>query len=298
MPETYNIGYPYPVLLKEPVYYNTAVFVSTLISKDRDQLTDGFEFIPEFKVTSPVVQKLLDDGKAVFKVRIVCKSTMYREMPVVQNGVPFKVPFKDVRFRFTLQPFIVAIDDIIGFYDNDFIEDYQGRPYNLDYGFVIGIGDEGEVETDYVQDKLKNGESIFRIVPSEDKGMDIDLSKRYILVKIPVDQVNDYIGGESDAEKQWLYDSVLFIPALIEAIYKISEVEASDDVDDYENPIRNKAWYSSLKEEIDRLAEIQHKTPQELLEHPTRTAEMILGENFKHSLKLINKNRNTDRSNV
>ena len=35
-----------------------------------------------------------------------------------------------------------------------------------------------------------------------------------------------------------------------------------------------------------------------VLLYPTRTAEMILGENFKHSLKLINKNRNTDRSNV
>lgn len=159
--------YPYPVLSSYSNDYRTGSFDVAI-----DVVRDGYDLRIDFLATL-TCQSLLNcikQGTAKFVYHLECAQTGFRT--VIQTdkvSEVYTLLSKTVNGKLQICPFVVAVNDLIGFTSPDFHEDYQGIAFDIEAGCVMAVGKMVTVDISKDIDDLANTPSIFNISKNPDE---------------------------------------------------------------------------------------------------------------------------------
>lgn len=274
-----NANYPYPVLRTTAVDYNASVFNDDCTL---EVTPNGYKIITNFSVNNDQISEMINQGILNYALYISCKSTLLREMKYTdpQNPV-IEIGSDEVHYLVSYLPYIICTQDIERFSTEDFVDDYTGIDYRLESGSIIGIGTDRQFHALFEKDIIRDASSIIEVQGSDnEKFMKIDLEGNKIKVILPADQCGIYKNLKGKKNKYSLANSVVIIPALIEAISLMRETDDDDE------PAK-KPWFLTLQKQISEISRTLNEPESKLYDYPARTAQIIMSNNSGAALKAI-----------
>lgn len=233
--------YPYPVLSSYSNDYRTGTF-----SVNINSVPDGYDFKINFSanLTCQSLQNCIQQGKAKYVYHLECSQTGFRS--VVQTDKIEEVCIladKTINGKLQICSFIVATDDL--FYTSpDFHEDYQGISFNIEAGCVMAVGKMITVDISKNFDDLANAPSIFNIIKNPDtkcKQMLVDMSQRKIIIKLPIEDFNNYKMLSSSLPAQPILNFLTVIPTLVYILGQLKSLSIQE-----RNEYSDTLWYKVL----------------------------------------------------
>ncbi len=279
-----DVCYPYPVLRTFLSDYKETFFFSDI----KDETTQsGYRLILDFSVNNDRINKMIDDGLLSYAIYICCPRTFLREMYFLKPGTDsFDIPAETVHYQVEYASYIIAMQDIEHFSDEDLVEGFEDIDFKIPKGSVFGIGRAGTFSALFENDIIKDAGSIIQVKGNNnEKYMKIDLNGNTIIVWMPTDQSTMYKNMPKTKNTQNLLHAVVTIPALVEAIGKIEKISGSRRPEDEE--VSERPWFVTIEKAIKDLSEKTGENIKQLYEYPSRTAEMILKNNSEIALRLI-----------
>ena len=274
-----DVCYPYPVL--RPVAVD---FVNTIFSDQIhvENTATGYKLITNFTVNNDNIAQMIEKGILSYAVFVFCKTTLLRKMFYIDNDNPIiNIEAKDVHYQVKYTAFMVVLQDIAAYWDEDFEEDYKENHYKLGRGSIFAIGSERQFRALYDKDIIHDAASIVSISGSdEEKYMKIILDSPQIKVLLPKEQVTKYKAFKNEKSKYPLLHSIFVVPALVEAISTMQTTEPEDDM-------AHRPWFITLEQEINKLSQKLDEPLDNLYEYPTRTAHILLENNSEIALKAL-----------
>ena len=274
-----DVSYPYPVLRPTTVDFANTVFTDQI---QVESTSTGYRLKTNFSVNNDNIKHMLEEKKLSYAVFVSCRSTLLREMKYVDDDHPIiDIDAKDIHYQVNYTAFMVALQDIDSYWDDDFSEGYRDNHYRLGRGSVFGIGSERQFRALYEKDIIRDAASIVSISGSdEEKYMKIILDSNQINVLLPTEQCTKYKGFKNEKTKHSLLHSMFVIPALIEAISVMQTTDPEDD-------LAHRPWFISLEQELARLSQKINEPLDTLYDFPTRTANILLENNSGIALKAL-----------
>lgn len=279
--------YPYPVIT--PFEFDKNYSFSCELELEEAIELELMRFKVHYNLENITIQKLIDQGLAVFALHIECPSTMKRFLLTTNQSIDeFEVPINDLNKTVDINFFVLA-NEIIPDYENSELDPYStGFKFEIDKGDLLAIGPPEILEIE--KEPLIEVNSIFELIPSFDKKakpLSIDLSSSKIRIQLPKESFDQlsYLHGTTSAKTDAILATMYYIPAIGEALYHIRAAYQSKD-DSWVEEIRDTAWYKSIearlhhiKVNIDALPEqdligIAH----EILDDPNKKAMNYLQE--------------------
>ncbi len=274
-----DVSYPYPVLRPTAVDFDSTVFTDII---QIENTSKGYRLITEFSVNNENIRRMIEDRILSYAVFVSCRSTMLRKMYYIDSDNPIiDIEAKDVHYQVNYTAFMVVLQDIDSYWDEDFSEDYRENHYRLGRGSVFGIGSERQFRALFDKDIIRDAASIVNISGSdEEKFMKIILDNDQIKVLLPTEQCTKYKGFKNEKSKYPLLHSIFVVPALVEAISAMQTTEPEDDR-------AHRPWFITLEQELAKLSQTLHEPLDNLYEFPTRTAHILLENNSGIALKAL-----------
>lgn len=279
-----DVSYPYPVLRTFLSDYKESFFYSDITVETTDS---GYQLSYDFSVNNDKKNKLFADGLLSYAMYICCPRTLMREVQYLASGKDcINIKAEDVHYQVEYASYIIAVQDINHFTDEDFGEGFENIDFTIPKGSIVGIGRSGQFTAMFNDDIIKDAGSIIKIKGSDnEKYMKIDLSGDTIVVWMPTEQSTIYKNMPKSKNSQTLLHSIVTIPALVEAIALIAKTRESRSPEDQE--CAERPWYLTIDRAIKELAKASGESEQLLYDYPLRTAQMIMKNNSAKALKLI-----------
>ncbi len=273
-----NVNYPHPVLRTGTVDFSRSVFNDEITLKTTEK---GYILCTNFSVSDERIGGMINSGILSYAVYIVCKSTMLRKMIFIDADHPdIPIDSGEVHYSVNYEAYVLAKEDIDDYYSDDFAEDYKNIHFKLKKGDIVGVGTEKRFDALFEKDIIHDASSIINVVSNDqEKYMTIDLDNSRIKVILPTDQFSVYKSMKGKKNKYPLLHATVTVPALIEAI---SAISINDD-----DELSQRPWFVTLQKAIADLSLSSGESEEFLYDHPTRTVQMLMGNNSDTALKLI-----------
>ncbi|MFS0655101.1 hypothetical protein [Bacillus sp. 179-C3.3 HS] len=240
--------YPYPVIT--PCESEKNYRFSCNLELEEAVELDLMRFKVHYTLKNKTIQRLIDQGLAVFALHIECPSTMKRLLLTTnQKSEEFEVSIHDLNKTVDLNFFVLANENISD-YENSELDLYSaGFEFELEKGDLLAIGQPETLEIE--KEPLIEVNSIFELIPSMDKNakpLTIDLSHTKIRIQLPKESFDQlsYLHGTTLAKTDAILAAIYYIPAMAEALYHIRAAYQSGD-DTWIEEIRDTAWYKSIE---------------------------------------------------
>lgn len=238
--------FPYPVLAYYSDDYRNSAF-DTTIDISREGYNLCFHFMSSLK--NPQLMQLVKEGKAQFVYHLECAQTGYRKVISTSKKEETRIiSNKDVCGKMQICPFIVAVEDITGYSNDFFHEDYAGVTFDIEAGCVMALGKQVNVMIEKEMDDLANVPSIFAIIFNADPNethMVTDIDGSRIIIKLPSDDYTNYKALNQNALYQPLLVSLVIIPALV---YALDEIKTRPCTERYE--YEERGWYRTIRKTL------------------------------------------------
>jgi len=130
--------YPYPVLAYYSDDYKSGAFDTTI-----DLAKDGYNIKVDFmaSLTNDGLKALILNGQAQYVYHLECAQTGYRQVVRTDKVSDSKIlSDKEVCGKLQICPFIVATQDISGYTNTGFHDDYSGATFDIEAGCVLAVG--------------------------------------------------------------------------------------------------------------------------------------------------------------
>lgn len=278
-----NRLFPHPVLWFVNDDYSNSEFAFRIeVESDPERLSLNYNIA----LKNTGIQKLIEEGKAIFCIHIESPLTMYRYNHLTKSeSGKIGLNGEDINHRLEILPMVVALENIDCFSNQELNEDYHGTDIKVTKGSVIAISDFHYLNIDKEINDLGRKESIFSIVKASGDGpMLIDVMQDRIIIKLNETDFKNFQILQMNSGFRSIIFSLIIIPALIYALDNIGDISNSNeggDINDYK-------WFRSLekvflKHELTLDANtISNKTSyalaQMLLDHPISDALIALTE--------------------
>ena len=133
-----NINYPYPVIRDYAEDYKTTIFKGEMVV---NMDPDGYLIRPSFDVPNAEIRDYICEGKLTYAIEVQSPATWYRRLFVIKDNKTVRLEPVFLHERVELTPCIVATEDIPGFTNADFEEEYRALTFDVSEGDVIAIGE-------------------------------------------------------------------------------------------------------------------------------------------------------------
>lgn len=292
-------SYPHPVLRPD-----SDDFVDTVFKVDWDEPKElpnaKYEFAFTVINTCEEIRNLIAEGKAVYMLRFVCKTTLSRQTFTFSEDVcRIQLSLPDFLNDVIITPMIVTLDDIENYSCEAFHPDYQGLEISVRMGDVLAISNPLYFEAPAAPEIQENPESIIRFRKSSypnPPAIHIDDGAHCIYIELSPKMHEILQKIESDSSDREGRDSIIMsmfaIPALTEVLGrwfiadKIEEAEGNGltwfkvirdrfvklgliSLDEYGKIITDEGYFTEIGEHPVTYAEY-------LLENPTEDASNAL----------------------
>ena len=278
-----SMNYPYPILRANPVDYKSSVF-NVYIKKDTQK--NGYNLKVAYEVNNNQIKELIDKHILAYAIQLQCISTWYRDLRISDSDIQdIFIPSNMVHERVDLCPCIIATEKIENFTNDDFIEDYDGIPYEINKGEVVAIGERQKFDAIYKNDIIKKGDPIVHFV-NDDEATVLYCEWEYDTIKIhlPKEQFRKYNEvGKNEPWKVPMLNAIYVVPVIVQGIYEIYQ----DEVVGRPSTLERYSWYKTLKVLIMKAAKDDAAEYKRMLGDPIKTSQRLLNDNSLQALNLV-----------
>ena len=239
--------YPYPVLAAHTDDYRVGAFDTTI-----DVRKEGYNIRIDFlaTLTNDGLRAIIQNGQAKFTYHLECAQTGFRQV-VTTDKVAESVILSDKTICGKLQicPFIVALQDIDGYTNDGFHNDYVGMKFDIEAGCVLAVGSQVNVTIEKEIEDLANTPSVFSIVRNADPlitHMIVDIEGQKISVKLPMNDYYSYKQLSKAPVTQPVLNALTIIPALTYALEEIKSLT----VQEREELADSHSWYRTVRKAL------------------------------------------------
>lgn len=230
-----NTSYPYPIWGWKDDYKSTINDEDILITEISDK--DNFVYELELRAQNEDIEKLIEQGKAIYACVGICQTTFHHYYFTSENAkFTIAIPRKEVNNKIELKWMLLTKEAIPDYQSSLLNDDYQGFA-TFPLGAMIGYITSFEINAS-ICDELRSLDEIFVVVKNiESNDIRYSFDERKIKVKLPESQLeifNNY-GGKYPA----IMHSTIVYQALVLAITKLKDEDDSKD------------WVYILKQYID-----------------------------------------------
>ncbi len=234
--------FPYPVLSPYADDYKNGKFDVSI-----DIVEDGYDLRIDFvaSLSSDGLMDLIKSGTAKYVYHLECAQTGFRT--VIQTdkiNEIYMLSNKKVNGNLQICPFIVAVNDIKGYSNPDFHNDYNDVSFDIEAGCILAVSKMATIKISKDTDELSNTASIFSVVMNKDTScnqMLVDMTGRKILIKLPLNDYYCYKQLRKTPLAQSILNAMTIVPTLTYVLEEIKSLSATDRADLEEN-----LWYRVL----------------------------------------------------
>lgn len=196
---------------------------------------------------------LIDTNKAKIVCHFECQKTKLRytkDLIIGEND--FEIPNADINEQLQIVAFIVANENISGYYSKSFNPDYGTSKFDVEIGSVLAISNQPDIPVEKNIYDLSNVPSIISIVPytsETDHKIYIDMDdNNKIRVRL---QKNDYQNYSELGRGISDYTPILHSMIIIPALTHVFDILKSDIETFY--TYEDKRWFKALSKKFDTL---------------------------------------------
>lgn len=267
--------FPYPVLSRELNDYITSDFFTEIEYKQISP--SNIELSIQFILKDPILENLIQNGKAVFAVHLEGVSSAYRELHKAdQNTYTITVQLHSdkVSRKIEVNTMIIANQEISKYSNPNFNTNFYGADYAIETVFegdIIAFDTMVELNIDFSNKENPNTKSMIRVASKNQKYMTVDTDGDIIQVYLPPKAHDAYINlSKSNESKKNMLLITVILPALSYVINQIKYDEIETD----------REWFIALYGMLEKLNyDAQNiktadslKVAQELLDLPVESA--------------------------
>lgn len=278
-----DINFPYPLIRQDKGDYKTTVFEGKLRVLPT---SGGYMIYPDFTIKNKEINQLLQDGSLTYAIEVSCSSTLFRKLYRVKNNNSILLEATMVHGNVDLYPCIIVQENVIGFSNDDFADEYENMRFDLHTGDIVAIGASKAFDAIYQNDVMQ-GSSIVAISGNKKaKRVSCNLEGNIIKVILPLKEFENYQYCGQITKKIDVLNAIYVIPALVYAIDIINEEYGNDmamDESDYED----KAWYKTITGKLKQLADRDEGKYKKLLEDSFSSAELLLENNSEKAVEFL-----------
>lgn len=238
--------YPYPVLAYYSDDYKAGAFDTTI-----DLAKDGYNIKVDFmaSLTNDGLKALILNGQAQYVYHLECAQTGYRQVVRTDKVSDSKIlSDKEVCGKLQICPFIVATQDILGYTNAGFHDDYSGATFDIEAGCVLAVGKQVNATIAKEMEDLANTPSVFSIIRNADPlvtHMIIGIDGPKIIVKLPLNDYYSYKQLAKNPITQPVLNSLTIIPALTYALEELKCLTIEEREEFGES-----VWYRTVKKAL------------------------------------------------
>lgn len=235
--------FPYPVLAPFMDDYKDNTFENSAGIK---HIGKEIEFELKCKINNKGLCELIDQEKASYVFHIECAPTSYRQVVnTKQNCINHKIEAGKLVGKVQICTFVVAIEDIDAYQNEDFSDDYEGTVFTIEKGNILAIGDQFNVIVDKEKDELGKIPSVFSILrkinPNE-KELSVDIDNNKVKIWLPEKEYYNYQRIANVPALQPSLHGMIVLPVLVH----IFEQMKQGGIEDYEEH----RWFKSIKKSL------------------------------------------------
>ncbi len=274
--------FPHPVLSEDRDDYINSKF---LVDLDIKYIANKIRFTIEYTLENEGLEKLLKEGKIEVVYRIESPQTMYRTIVKGKSNKVKKIIDETlINGNIKVSSYIIAKQNIKGYRNELFHDDYKNLYFDIDKTAIIAIGEKYRFRLDKDMEELYNIPSIFVISRSGDKDIQ-DMS-----INFEGDKINIILSDEDYVHQQNLgafpvyqpvLHSMIIMPALI---YLFTELKEAPD--ERIEELSEKRWFKSIDGVLRKMNlglekyYLEYHTPYKL-------AQMILDNPINRALNAL-----------
>ena len=209
--------YPYPVLWNKNDDYKMPSEFSAEIKAEENFKNTKLKI--KFFLKDKEIEKLIRENKAEYVVHIEGTRTYFRDfISTRETEITHDLKDRDILGKLEINFFILAKQDIRGYRNDNFNEDYSSEAFNLKKGNIIAIADGYRFDIEKNDDELGKISSIFSICKKEtveQTGMTVDMSYEKIRIGLNITDYVNYSQLSQNPNKVDSVNSIIIFPALI-----------------------------------------------------------------------------------
>lgn len=233
-----NRIFPHPVLnLRDDIEGTFKVQLQVKTDKESIQLS------PQYQLRNSTLEKLIEEGRAVFVAQVYCRGTMFRKTYKTTEPIPDPTFIKSSRLNEQVEVdfFICANQEIFDYQNEGASADYAGYTFDIEYGDILALGGSGKFYANKSPEELKSVSAFMDINTSgkNNKPMYNYYDGRKITIML---SQKDYEKYQLISKNKFYIDtlhSTIVLPALAEALHFMESEEAQD--------FSNHLWFELLE---------------------------------------------------
>lgn len=235
-----NKLYPYPLLAD---YKNDYVGSKFDVNYSAKNEFNQFVLNVDFLLTDEYIQSLINTGRLTYLVHVECSVTAYRKIfTTTERSMTIPVKGDEVRNTLQVASFIVATSGIENYSNPNFNQIYQEYSFNFKKGDTIAGSQHKNIEivSEYVDPQ--SVPSVITVVSSDVKVMEVDTDGSKIIIRLPKELFSLY-NDLANTQYQSTIISIVILPALVEVLSRISDLE-DESREEY---LENKPWFRVIE---------------------------------------------------
>ena len=234
--------YPYPVLWNKNDDYKMPSEFSAEIKTEENFKNTKLKI--KFFLKDKEIEKLIRENKAEYVVHIEGTRTYFRDfISTRETEITYDLKDRDILGKLEINFFILAKQDIRGYRNDNFNEDYSSEAFNLKKGNIIAIADGYRFDIEKNDDELGKISSIFSICKKEtveQTGMTVDMSYEKIRIGLNITDYVNYSQLSQNPNKVDSVNSIIIFPALIYIFEQLKKDFTETDYTEYK-------WFRALE---------------------------------------------------
>lgn len=234
--------YPYPVLWNKNDDYKMPSEFSAEIKAEENFKNTKLKI--KFFLKDKEIEKLIRENKAEYVVHIEGTRTYFRDfISTRETEITYDLKDRDILGKLEINFFILAKQDIRGYRNDNFNEDYSSEAFNLKKGNIIAIADGYRFDIEKNDDELGKISSIFSICKKEtveQTGMTVDMSYEKIRIGLNITDYVNYSQLSQNPNKVDSVNSIIIFPALIYIFEQLKKDFTETDYTEYK-------WFRALE---------------------------------------------------
>ena len=275
-------SFPHPVLapFRDDVSPND---FSLAVSVTAD--ADSYYLDVSLDYSNQALDSLISRGDALRVVHVECKRNFYRRLfPLRSKDERVVIDAADIAGRIEVCGFVLATTQLHEYQIDGSHKDYEGVVFTIEAGDVLALSPTLEFDAYLEYDPLANLSSVLVIRRSEsdsDGPMTLDTSGDQIIVTLSQMDYDNYVELKGDPGLGPLLANQVVVPALIEAVHEIKQV----DEEEYELDM-SKRWFRSVAKKLEDLALDVRKSDRSPLEAVQALLRLPLRRSLEGLLQL------------
>ena len=234
--------YPYPILWNKNDDYKMPSEFSAEIKTEENFKNTKLKI--KFFLKDKEIEKLIRENKAEYVVHIEGTRTYFRDfISTRETEITYDLKDRDILGKLEINFFILAKQDIRGYRNDNFNEDYSSEAFNLKKGNIIAIADGYRFDIEKNDDELGKISSIFSICKKEtveQTGMTVDMSYEKIRIGLNITDYVNYSQLSQNPNKVDSVNSIIIFPALIYIFEQLKKDFTETDYTEYK-------WFRALE---------------------------------------------------